>query len=164
MRDRLDRDARHAAAVASSARGAEMDLSDMPRPSRDTRRDRFARGPDGRRESDVGLYANPRGVTERRASGRALHHRSDPQGPWRTPSVAIDSIRRECLDHVVVVNTAGLRRTLTAYGAYYMCWRTHLGLGKDTPSLRPVTSPSAGRVVGIPEVRGLHHRYDRVAA
>jgi putative transposase len=92
--------------------------------------------------------------------------RTAPRSPWQNAYVerVIGSIRRECLDHVIVVNAAGLRRVLTAYGAYYMRWRTHLGLGKDTPSPRPVTSPSAGRVVGIPEVGGLHHRYDRVAA
>ena len=75
----------------------------------------------------------------------------------------IGSIRRECLDHVIAVNVAGLRRVLTAYVAY-MRSRTHLGLGKDTPSPRPVTPPSTGRLVAIPEVGGLHHRYDRIAA
>jgi len=68
------------------------------------------------------------------------------------------------LDHVIVVNATGLRRMLTAYVAYYMRSRTHLGLGKETPSPRPVTPSSSGRIVAIPEVGGLHHRYDRVAA
>jgi hypothetical protein len=48
--------------------------------------------------------------------------------------------------------------------AYYIRSRTHLALGKDTPSPRPVTPPSAGRIVAIPEVSGLHHRFDRIAA
>jgi transposase InsO family protein len=92
--------------------------------------------------------------------------RTAPRSPWQNAYVerVIGSIRRECLDHVIVVNAAGLRRVLTAYGAYYMRWRTHLGLGKETPSRRPVTPPSAGRVVVIPEVGGLHHRYGHVAA
>ena len=46
----------------------------------------------------------------------------------------------------------------------YMRSRTHLALGKDTPSPRPVTPPSAGRIVALPEVGGLHHHYDRIAA
>ena len=46
----------------------------------------------------------------------------------------------------------------------YLRSRTHLSLGKDTPSPRPVTPPSSGRIVAIPEVGGLHHRYDRIAA
>ena len=92
--------------------------------------------------------------------------RTAPSAPWQNAYVerVIGSIRRECLDHVIVVNAAGLRRVLTAYGAYYMRWRTDLGLGKETPSPRPVIPPSAGRVVAIAEVGGLHHRYDRVAA
>jgi hypothetical protein len=76
----------------------------------------------------------------------------------------IGSIRRECLDHVIVFNAAGLRRVVAAYIAYYMRSRTHLALGKDTPDRRPVTPLSAGGIVAIPEVGGLHHRYDRIAA
>ena len=76
----------------------------------------------------------------------------------------IGSIRRECLDRVIVMNAAGLQRVLTAYVAYYMRSRTHLALGKDTPVTRPVLPLSAGRIVATPEVGGLHHRYDRIAA
>ncbi|HEX5132362.1 MAG TPA: hypothetical protein VFX92_07735 [Candidatus Krumholzibacteria bacterium] len=71
---------------------------------------------------------------------------------------------RRVLDHVIVMNAAGLRRVLTDYVAYYMRSRTHLALYKDTPCPRPVTPPSAGRIVAISEVGGLHHRYDRIAA
>lgn len=53
---------------------------------------------------------------------------------------------------------------LTAYIAYYMRARTHLSLDKDTLMTRQVLPPSAGRIVAIPQVGGLHHRYDRVAA
>ena len=76
----------------------------------------------------------------------------------------IGSTRRECLDHIIVVNAAGLHRTLTEYLAYYMRSRTHLALDKDTPITRPVSKPSTGRIVTTPEVGGLHHRYDRIAA
>ena len=90
--------------------------------------------------------------------------RTAPRSPCQNAYVerVIGSIRRECLDHVIAVNVPGLRRVLTAYVAYYMRSRTDLGLGKDTPSRRPVTPPSTGRIVAIPEVGGLHHRYDRV--
>ena len=92
--------------------------------------------------------------------------RTAPRSLWQNAYVerVIGSIRRECLDHVIAVNVAGLRRVLTAYVAHYMRSRTHLGLGKDTPCPRAVTPRSAGRIVAIPEVGGLHHRYDRVAA
>jgi transposase InsO family protein len=92
--------------------------------------------------------------------------RTAPRSPWQNAYVerVIGSIRRECLDHVIVVNAAGLHRVLTDYVAYHMRSRTHLALGKDTPIMRPVSPPSAGRIVATPEVGGLHHRYDRIAA
>jgi len=92
--------------------------------------------------------------------------RTAPRSPWQNAYVerVIGAMRRECLDHVIAVSVAGVRRVLTAYVTYYMRSRTHLGLGKDTPSPRPVTPLSTGRIVAIPEVGGLHHRYDRVAA
>jgi hypothetical protein len=76
----------------------------------------------------------------------------------------IGSIRRECLDHVIVANEAGLQRVLRDYLTYYLHARTHLALDKDPPISRSVAPPSAGRVVATPQVGGLHHRYDRVAA
>jgi hypothetical protein len=71
----------------------------------------------------------------------------------------IGSIRRECLDHVIVWNARGLRRILNAYVAYYQRSRTHLSLDKDSPVPRE-TAASVGHVVGIPQVGGLHHRYN----
>ena len=65
---------------------------------------------------------------------------------------------------MIVVNTKGLHLVLTAYIAYYLRSRTHLALGKDTPVTRPISPLSAERIVAIPEVDGLHHRYDRIAA
>jgi hypothetical protein len=73
-------------------------------------------------------------------------------------------VRRECLNHTVVLGERHLRRILTAYFAYYHRARTHLSLDKDAPDVRPVELPAAGRIVHMPEVGGLHHRYVRRAA
>ena len=92
--------------------------------------------------------------------------RTAPRSPGQNAYVErlIGSIRRECLDHVIVANEAGLRRVLRDYLVYYLHSRTHLALDKDTPYSRSVAPPSAGRVVTTPQVGGLHHRYDRAAA
>ena len=89
-----------------------------------------------------------------------------PRSPWQNAYVErfIGSIRRECLDHVIVLNAAGLQRVVTNYVAYYMRSRTHLALKKDSPTPRPVMPTATGRIVVVPEVNGLHHRYDRAAA
>jgi putative transposase len=89
-----------------------------------------------------------------------------PHSPWQNAYVErlIGSIRRECLDHVVIVNAAGLRRMMTDYIAYYLGSRTHLSLHKDAPVSRAVVPPIYGDIVAIPQVGGLHHRYERLAA
>jgi len=91
---------------------------------------------------------------------------SAPRCPWQRAYVErlIGSIRRECLDHVVVFSESSLRRTLTAYCAYYHNWRTHLSLRKDAPEVRRVQPVTEGKVVEMPEVGGLHHHYERRAA
>ena len=102
----------------------------------------------------------------RRVAGMGIEEVvSSPLSPWQSPYVErlIGSIRRECLDHVVILGQTHLRRVLRAYIAYYHRSRTHLGLDKDTPEARPVCPPS-GKLVAIPEVGGLHHRYERRAA
>ena len=71
---------------------------------------------------------------------------------------------RYSLDYVIVFNEASLYQHMKSFITYYHRSRTHLGLGKDTPEIRPVQSPEAGCVVAIPEVGGLHHRYERRAA
>jgi putative transposase len=77
----------------------------------------------------------------------------------------IGSVRRECLDHVIVFSETGLVRLMTLYSAYYERTRTHLSLDKDPPIPRPVTPRTDGAaVLAIPEVGGLHHRYERRAA
>src|SRR5215471_17969118 len=76
----------------------------------------------------------------------------------------IGTIRRECLDHVIVFNEASLCRHMRSFLAYYHESRTHVSLGKDTPAARPVQSPEAGTIIAMPQVGGLHHRYERRAA
>jgi putative transposase len=89
-----------------------------------------------------------------------------PRSPWQTPYVErlIGSIRRECLDHVVALNEESLRTTPRSYFLYYHNSRCHLGLNKDSPEHREIQSPDQGRIVEIPKVGGLHHRYERRAA
>jgi putative transposase len=89
-----------------------------------------------------------------------------PHSPWQNPFAErlIGSIRRECLNHVLVFGEAHLRRILARCFSYYHRARTHLALDKDAPDLRPVELPEAGRIMQIPEVGGLHHRYVRRAA
>jgi transposase InsO family protein len=89
-----------------------------------------------------------------------------PQSPWQNPFAErlIGSIRRECLNHVLVLDGRHLRRTLASYFSYYHQARTHLALDKDAPDIRPIALPAAGKVVQLPEVGGLHHRYVRQAA
>ena len=89
-----------------------------------------------------------------------------PQSPWQNPFAErlIGSIRRECLDHVIVFNERSLKRLLRSYVDYYHHSRTHLSLGKDAPTTRQVQPPEIGRVIEMPVVGGLHHRYLRKAA
>ena len=89
-----------------------------------------------------------------------------PRSPWQSPYVErlIGSIRRECLDHMMVFNEASLRRTLKSYFRYYACSRTHLSLAKDAPEERPIQPPEMGPVIELAEVGGLHHHYERRAA
>src|SRR5438477_1663841 len=91
---------------------------------------------------------------------------STPRSPWQRAYVEriIGSIRRECLDHVIVFDERSLRRTLACYFDYYHRSRTHLSLGKDSPEPRPSQGPEIGPVVAISQVGGLHHRYERRAA
>ena len=91
---------------------------------------------------------------------------SAPRSPWPRAYVerVICSIRRECLDHVIVFNETGLRRMLSVYFSYYHETRPHLSLEKDSPEPRKVQPPELGQVVAVPQVGGLHHRYERCAA
>ena len=89
-----------------------------------------------------------------------------PHSPWQNPFAErlIGSIRRECLNHVLVLGQAHLRRILACYFEYYHQSRTHLALDKDAPEFRPIELPAPGKIVQRPQVGGLHHRYLRQAA
>ena len=88
-----------------------------------------------------------------------------PRCPWQNPYAerVIGSVRRECLDHVIILNERHLRRILNRYLDYYHSSRTHLSLVKDAPVSRQV-SEGKGTVVPFPKIGGLHHRYERIAA
>jgi len=89
-----------------------------------------------------------------------------PRLPWQNPfrERVVGSIRRECLDHVIVLNEAHLHRILSSYFNYYHNSRCHLSLDRNSPIPRRVEPPSEGDVVAISQVGGLHHRYTRRAA
>jgi putative transposase len=89
-----------------------------------------------------------------------------PRSPWQNPYVEriIGSIRRECLNHVIILDERHLRRVLSSYFQYYHESRTHLSLDKDCPEPRPIHPPTAGNIIVFPEVGGLHHHYERRAA
>jgi putative transposase len=91
---------------------------------------------------------------------------SAPRSPWQRAYVErlIGSIRRECLDHVIVFEERSLHRILSIYADYYHRWRTHLALGKDAPEPRRTQSQTEGRVIELRDVGGLHHHYERRAA
>jgi hypothetical protein len=88
-----------------------------------------------------------------------------PRSPWQNPFAErlIGSIRRDCLDHVIVINATHLKRILGHYLAYYQVARCHRSLAGDAPVPRAVEPPERGRIVAIPHVGGLHHRYARAA-
>jgi transposase InsO family protein len=85
-----------------------------------------------------------------------------PGSPWQNGVAErlIGTLRRECLDHIVVFGEVHLRRILSAYAAYYNKTRTHLALSKDAPLQRPVQW--FGSVAAIPVLAGLHHKYVRI--
>ena len=85
--------------------------------------------------------------------------------PWQNPfgERLIVSIRRECLDRVIVLNEQHLGRILRSYFVYYHEARTHLSLERNAPIPRQVEPPARGKVIAIPQVGGLHHRYARAA-
>jgi transposase InsO family protein len=89
-------------------------------------------------------------------------HPIAPRSPWQNGHAErlIGSIRRECLDHTVILGEANLRQVLKAYAAYYNNVRTHLSLGKDAPLVRPVRR--FGSIAARPILGGLHHQYCRM--
>jgi len=89
-----------------------------------------------------------------------------PRSPWQNPYVErlIGTLRRECLDHVIVMNEQHLRRVIRDYLDYYHQDRTHRSLDQDCPISRPVEAVEQGKICEFPKVGGLHHRYLRQAA
>jgi transposase InsO family protein len=88
-----------------------------------------------------------------------------PRAPWQNPYIErlVGSLRRECLDHVIVLGEGHLRRLLAAYLRYYHEARPHLALARNAPVPRPVESPATSKVIALPHLGGLHHRYTRAA-
>jgi putative transposase len=89
-----------------------------------------------------------------------------PRSPWQNPSVErlIGSLRRDCLDDVIVRHERHLRRLLTSYCQYDHRWRTHRALNMDGPVPRPVQRPGVGLIWEVPDVGGWHHHHERRAA
>jgi transposase InsO family protein len=107
------------------------------------------------------IYSND---FRRRVHGMGIEEvRTAFRSPWQNPYCErlIGSIRHECLDHVVVLNEAHLRRLLASYAGYYHNARTHLSLEKDAPIPRTIHPPEGGTVTALPMVGGLHHQYVR---
>lgn len=88
-----------------------------------------------------------------------------PRSPWQNPFVErlIGSVRRECLDHVIVLNERHLLRLLKSYFSYYHQERTHMALDGNAPNPRQMQTPKQGRIVSEPILGGLHHCYRRCA-
>jgi putative transposase len=88
-----------------------------------------------------------------------------PHSPWQNPFVErlIGSIRRECLDHLIIINEDHLGRILREYFDYYHHCRPHQSLEGNSPRPREIEAPKKGKVVSIPQVGGLHHLYRRAA-
>ncbi len=103
----------------------------------------------------------------RRVRAMGIEHvLTAPRSPWQNPYCerVIGTLRRECLDHVIVLGEQHLRRILRRYLEYYHSSRTHLALDKDAPAPRKRESIDQGKVIALPMVGGLHRRYTRVAA
>jgi putative transposase len=88
-----------------------------------------------------------------------------PRSPFQNPYAerVIGSIRRECLDHLIIIGEDHLRRILRDYIDYYRNSRPHQALERNSPTPREIEAPEKGKVIAIPQVGGLHHRYRRAA-
>ena len=89
-----------------------------------------------------------------------------PRSPWQNPYAErlIGSVRRECLDNIIVLHEQHLRRVLRTYFDFYHRWRVHQSLEMDAPAFRPVQPPEFGEVVEFPDVGGLQRHYERRVA
>jgi transposase InsO family protein len=91
---------------------------------------------------------------------------TEPRSPWQNPYAerVIRTLRRECMDHVIVLHERHLRRVLRDYIDFYHRWRVHQSLERDAPEHRPVQPPELGEVVELLDVGGLQRHYERRAA
>ena len=87
------------------------------------------------------------------------------RSPWQNPYAErlIGSIRRECVDHLIVYNERQLRRILREYFGYYNEVRPHQSFERNAPVAREIEPPAKGKIISLPQVGGLHHRYLRAA-
>jgi transposase InsO family protein len=102
-------------------------------------------------------------VFQRRVRTMGIRDRPiSPRSPWQNPYAErlIGTLRRDCLDHVLILGARHLRQVLAAYSAYYNERRTHLSLNKDSPSARAIQRH--GAIVTTPILSGLHHTYARI--
>ncbi len=108
-----------------------------------------------------GIYGK---VFQNRVRGMGIEEiKIAAKSPWQNPYCerVIGSIRNDCVNHLIVLNEDHLKCRLSEYFKYYHKDRTHLGLDKDSPSGRPVQEkPETGKVIALPRVGGLHHRYE----
>jgi len=101
-----------------------------------------------------------------RVNNLGIHQiKSAPRSPWQNGDAErfVGTLRREVLDHVIVLGERHFLRLVRLHAAYYNEDRPHMALGRDAPVVRAVELPSAGRVVALPRVAGMHHRYARAA-
>jgi transposase InsO family protein len=106
-------------------------------------------------------------VFQRQAAAMGMEEVITATGsPWQNPFAerVIGSLRRECLDHMIILGERHLKRILSDYVDYYNTERTHLSLEKDAPEGRVGQSFGEGRVVALKRVGGLHHFYEKIAA
>ena len=122
----------------------------------------MGRGPRRDRQSGFELIGYGAGFKARVRAMGIRDHPTSFRASWQNEYVErlIGSIRRECTDHMIVVNEEHLRRILAKYAAYYNDMRTHISLGKDTPYTRAIER--FGDVVAYPIRGGLHRRYARI--
>jgi putative transposase len=111
---------------------------------------------DGIYGKDFGAWLKTLGIEEVVAA---------PRSPWQKPFVErfMSTLRRECLDHVIVLGERHLYRIVSDFLAYYYEARPHQSLDHDSPVSREVEPPDKGRIIAVPMVGGLHHRYMRAA-
>lgn len=115
---------------------------------------------------DHGSYFNEEVLNTTKSFG-VEPKRTSFQSPWQNGVAErfVGSCRRDLLDHVIVLNERHVKRLMNEYVSYYHDDRTHLGLGEQTPMERKVSegTRASGKVISMPRLGGLHHRYDLAA-